>query len=507
MLKTALEKTITEIHRTLDSHSFTLQAEDVGRIISVNGPVAYASGLARVTADELVLTEDGTLGIVAGLDPEKVGIILLGTGNSLKAGHEVNRLGRVADVVVGEALLGRVIDATGKPLDEKGALPHLDRTPLEQPAPAIMERLPVVSPLETGIKVIDALIPVGKGQRELILGDRQTGKTAIALDAIVNQKDKDVICIYAAIGQRESAVAKALHELEEQGAMGHTVVVVSSGQDAPGLQFITPYAATSIGEYFMRRGRNVLIVYDDLTRHARTYREISLLLERSPGREAYPGDIFYIHSRLLERSTHLRRDLGGGSMTALPIVETETQNLAAYIPTNIISITDGQIYLSPDLFAKGVLPAVDVGKSVSRVGGKAQKEAYRDLVGRLRLSYSQFEELETFARFATRLDDNTRQALERGKRVREVLRQGRYSPVKDYEQVAIMLALTEGLLDPIDIKEIKAAEKRIMEKIFSALPHICARIQRGDSLAEADRKSLLAVCGQALTEISTEGQP
>ncbi|MBU0965930.1 MAG: F0F1 ATP synthase subunit alpha [Proteobacteria bacterium] len=502
MLKASLEKTRNALERTLDSNEFSLKAEDVGRIISVSGPVAYASGLNGVTSEELVQAEDGTLGIVASLDPAKVGIILLSTGYSLKAGHEVKRLGRVADVMVGEELLGRVIDATGKPLDEKGTLPHLERSPLEHPAPAIMERLPVASPLETGIKVIDALIPIGKGQRELILGDRQTGKTSIALDAIVNQKDKEVICIYAAIGQRESAVAKVLHELEEHGALAYTVVVVSSGQDAPGLQYITPYAATSIGEYFMSRGRNVLIVYDDLTRHARSYREISLLLERSPGREAYPGDIFYIHSRLLERATHLRQDLGGGSLTALPIVETEAQNLSAYIPTNIISITDGQIYLSPDLFSKGMLPAVDVGKSVSRVGGKAQKVAYRDLVGQMRLSYAQFEELETFARFATRLDDNTKKALERGKRVREVLRQSRYSPLKDYEQVAVMLALTEGLLDAIEVKEIKAAEQKITEKIFRDLPHICQKIRQGDKLSEDEKAALLASCRQAVAPIA-----
>jgi len=502
MLKASLEKTRNALERTLDSHEFSLKAEDVGRIISVSGPVAYASGLNGVTSEELVQAEDGTLGIVASLDPAKVGIILLSTGYSLKAGHEVKRLGRVADVMVGEELLGRVIDATGKPLDEKGTLPHLERSPLEHPAPAIMDRLPVASPLETGIKVIDALIPIGKGQRELILGDRQTGKTSIALDAIVNQKDKEVICIYAAIGQRESAVAKVVHELEEHGAMTYTVVVVSSGQDAPGLQYITPYAATSIGEYFMSKGRNVLIVYDDLTRHARSYREISLLLERSPGREAYPGDIFYIHSRLLERATHLRQDLGGGSLTALPIVETEAQNLSAYIPTNIISITDGQVYLSPDLFSKGMLPAVDVGKSVSRVGGKAQKVAYRDLVGQMRLSYAQFEELETFARFATRLDDNTKKALERGKRVREVLRQSRYSPLKDYEQVAVMLALTEGLLDAIEVKEIKAAEQKITEKIFRDLPHICQKIRQGDKLSEDEKAALLASCRQAVAPIA-----
>ncbi|MEW6519344.1 MAG: alternate F1F0 ATPase, F1 subunit alpha [Thermodesulfobacteriota bacterium] len=502
MLKASLEKTRNALERTLDSQEFSLQAEDVGRIMSVTGPVAYASGLGSVTSEELVQAEDGTLGIVASLDPDKVGIMLLGTGYSLKAGHEIKRLGRVADVPVGEALLGRVIDATGKPLDEKGTISSQTRSALERPAPAIMDRLPVASPLETGIKVIDALIPIGKGQRELILGDRQTGKTAIALDAIANQRDRNVICIYAAIGQRESAVAKVLHELAEHGALSYTVVVASSGQDAPGLQFITPYAATSIGEYFMAKGRDVLIVYDDLTRHARAYREISLLLERSPGREAYPGDIFYIHSRLLERATHLREKLGGGSLTALPIVETEAQNLSAYIPTNIISITDGQIYLSPDLFSKGTLPAVDVGKSVSRVGGKAQKDAYRDLVGQMRLSYAQFEELETFARFATRLDDNTRKALERGKRVREILGQRRYSPLKDYEQVAVMLALTEGLLDSVAIREIKAAEQKIREKIFIDLPHICQRIQQGNKLSDKDKTMLQDCCRQAVAALA-----
>ncbi|RJX35790.1 MAG: F0F1 ATP synthase subunit alpha [Desulfurivibrio sp.] len=502
MLKASLEKTRNALERTLDSQEFSLQAEDVGRIMSVTGPVAYASGLGSVTSEELVQAEDGTLGIVASLDPDKVGIMLLGTGYSLKAGHEIKRLGRVADVPVGEALLGRVIDATGKPLDEKGTIPSQIRSALERPAPAIMDRLPVASPLETGIKVIDALIPIGKGQRELILGDRQTGKTAIALDAIANQRGRDVICIYAAIGQRESAVAKVLHELAEQGALPYTVVVASSGQDAPGLQFITPYAATSIGEYFMAKGRDVLIVYDDLTRHARAYREISLLLERSPGREAYPGDIFYIHSRLLERATHLRENLGGGSLTALPIVETEAQNLSAYIPTNIISITDGQIYLSPDLFSRGTLPAVDVGKSVSRVGGKAQKDAYRDLVGQMRLSYAQFEELETFARFATRLDDNTRKALERGKRVREILGQRRYSPLKDYEQVAVMLALTEGLLDSVAIREIKVAEQKIREKIFIDLPHICQRIQQGNKLSDKDKTMMQNCCRQAIAALA-----
>ena len=498
MLKKSLDKAATAIGTSVAGHAIELIAEDIGRITALSGPVAEAEGLAGVWAEELVQCEDGTLALVASLDPASVGLVLLGGGDHIRAGSVVKRLKRVVDVPVGDALLGRVLDATGKPLDDKGALPELTRRPIERPAPAIMQRAPVAEPLETGIKVIDALIPVGKGQRELILGDRQTGKTAIALDAIANQRGKSVVCIYAAIGQRGSAVAKVLQELQSQGALDYTIVLVSSGQDAPGLQFITPYAATTIGEYFMEQGRDVLIVYDDLTRHARAYREISLLLERSPGREAYPGDIFYIHSRLLERSSHLRAEHGGGTMTALPIVETEAQNLAAYIPTNIISITDGQIYLSPELFAKGILPAVDVGKSVSRVGGKAQKAAYRDLVGQLRLAYAQFEELETFARFATRLDEKTRLALERGKRVREILRQQRYAPLADYEQVAIMLALTEGLFDALPVASLAAAQRRCAAAMAAELPQICEKVRQGNRLTADDKEKILQLCRASL---------
>ncbi len=502
MLKSSLEKAKNAIDDSLKDSDYALISEDVGRVRAITGPVAKATGLSGVQAEELVQAEDGTLGIVASINRKGVGIILLSTSDSLAAGSEVKRLGRVTDVPVGDGLLGRVIDATGKPLDDKGGLEHMERRPIERPAPEIMQRAPVSDPLQTGIKVVDALIPVGKGQRELILGDRQTGKTSIALDAIVNQKDKDVVCIYATIGQRESAIAKVMHELEVQGALPYCVVLASSGQDAPGLQYITPYAATTIGEYFMEQGRDVLIVYDDLTRHARAYREISLLLERSPGREAYPGDIFYIHSRLLERSTHLREEFGGGTLTALPIVETEAQNLSAYIPTNIISITDGQLYLSPDLFAKGVLPAVDVGKSVSRVGGKAQKRAYRDLVGKLRLSYSQFEELETFARFATRLDETTKGSIERGKRLRELLRQKRYSPLKDYEQIAVLFALNAGLLDGVEVKRIKEAEQILAEQIGATLPQVCEKIRSGESLSDEDKEALLGACKQALAGMS-----
>lgn len=505
MLDKSLNKNKHAFDETLKRYELTLRPEDVGHIVSITGPVAKASGLAGVEAEELVICKDGTLGIAASLNPEGVGIILLNSPDNIKAGSEIKRLGRVVDVPVGDALLGRVIDATGKTLDDSGTLPELPRRPIERPAPEIMQRSPVSEPLETGFKVIDAMIPVGKGQRELILGDRQTGKTAIAIDTIVNQRDKNVICIYAAIGQRESAVAKVLHELQEHNALDYTVVLVSSGQDAPGLQYITPYAATTIGEYFMEQGRDVLIVYDDLTRHARAYRELSLLLERSPGREAYPGDIFYIHSRLLERSTHLRDDYGGGSLTALPIIETEAQNLSAFIPTNLISITDGQIYLSPDFFAKGVLPAVDVGKSVSRVGGKAQRAAYRDLVGQLRLSYSQFEELETFARFATRLDDDTRKSLERGKRLRKILQQGRHQPFKDYEQIGIFSALINGLLDKLPLEMIKEAEGQIAGVMGGELPEIAKKISSGEKLDDKEREAILALC-RNIIPATHEGQ-
>jgi proton translocating ATP synthase F1 alpha subunit len=342
-----------------------------------------------------------------------------------------------------------------------------------------MDRAPVTVPLQTGLKVVDALIPVGRGQRELILGDRQTGKTAIALDTIINQKDKDVLCIYCAIGKQNSAVAKVIADLHEHQTMEYSIVVVATGGDPPGLQFAAPYAATTIAEYFMEQGRDVLVVYDDLTLHARAYRELSLLLRRPPGREAFPGDIFYIHSRLLERSTHLHEDHGGGSLTALPIVETEAQNISAYIPTNIISITDGQIYLSPDLFQKGILPAVDVGKSVSRVGGKTQLAAYRAVASDLRLSYSQFEELEAFARFGTRLDEETRKTLERGRRVRAILKQSQYEPIPVPEQIAALVAVTAGIFDDYSEDQIGDAEREVRNEIVQQLPGLWPRIQSG----------------------------
>ena len=361
-----------------------------------------------------------------------------------------------------------------------------------------MDRSPVTVPLQSGIKVIDALVPIGRGQRELILGDRQTGKTAIAIDTILNQRGKDVLCVYCAIGQRASAVAKVVADIRENGALEYTVVVVTEGNDPPGLSYIAPYSATSIAEYFMEAGRDVLIVYDDLTHHARAYRELSLLLRRPPGREAYPGDIFYIHSRLLERATHLLDELGGGSLTALPIIETEAQNIAAYIPTNLISITDGQIYLSPKLFELGILPAVDVGKSVSRVGGKAQLAAYRAVAGDLKLAYAQFEELETFARFGTRLDENTRKIIEHGQRIRTCLKQPEFEPLTVPGQIAVLLALTGKLFDSVPLERMRDAELAL-RKAASELPlDICQRFATDDQLSDSDRAAILLLARETL---------
>jgi F-type H+-transporting ATPase subunit alpha len=447
-------------------------------------------GLSGVRSEELLVFSDDLYGMALNVDQDGAGVVLLGDYTRLGAGHEVRRTRRVVDVPVGNELVGRVISPTGTPLDDLGPVITDQRLPIEREAPPIMHRAPVTTPLETGLKCVDALIPIGRGQRELILGDRQTGKTSIAVDTIINQKGKNVFCVYCAIGQRAAGTATVIHHLRQHGAMEYTTVVVVEGDDPPGLQFIAPYAATSIAEFFMEQGRDVLIVYDDLTRHAQAYRELSLLLERPPGREAFPGDIFYVHSRLLERSTHLRQEYGAGSLTALPIIETEAQNISAYIPTNLISITDGQIYLSPDLFQKGVLPAVDVGKSVSRVGGKTQYPAFRSVAGQLRLSYSQFEELEAFSRFGTRLDDATMATIEHGRRVREVLKQRPFSPLSSARQIAVLLAVSGHLLDQVPLEEIRAAETRIME-FMDELPEINAAIRDNTPLSPDQQAALL----------------
>jgi F-type H+-transporting ATPase subunit alpha len=484
-----------------------LTPREVGTITSVATGIAKVSGLPGVGFDELVMFPGDVLGIAFNVDADEIGVVLLGDYSHLHAGDEVRRTGRVMDVSVGDGLLGRVIDPLGRPLDGQGPVASTKRLPIERPAPPIMDRAPVTVPLQTGLMVIDALIPVGRGQRELILGDRQTGKTAIATDAIFNQRDRNVLCVYCAIGQRASAVAKTVANLREKGAMAYTVVVVSEGNDPPGLAYIAPYAATSIAEFFMEAGRDVLIVYDDLVQHARSYRELSLLLRRPPGREAFPGDIFYIHSRLLERATHLRKELGGGSLTALPIIETEAQDISAYIPTNLISITDGQIYLSPSLFELGVLPAVDVGKSVSRVGGQAQLAAYRAVAGDLKLSYAQFEELETFSRFGARLDADTRKTIEHGRRIRACLKQPEFSPVSVPAQIAVLLALTAGLFDLVPLDQMTDAEHALCEAAADIPADVRGRLDTAGKLSDEDRKAIVDIAGKALARFEPKPKP
>ncbi|MEO8760235.1 MAG: alternate F1F0 ATPase, F1 subunit alpha, partial [Bacteroidia bacterium] len=458
-----IETTFGQISRGLEQYVPVLELQEVGIVLSIASGIVKVSGLPGVGFEELLKFPNNMSGIAFNIDEDEIGVILLGDDTKLNVGDKVERTGRVMDVPVGDLLIGRVVNPLGEPLDGKDTIAFTHRLHIEREAPAIMDRGPVTTPLQTGLKVIDALIPVGRGQRELILGDRQTGKSSIAIDTILNQKDKNVLCIYCAIGQRASSLAKVIARLTEKGAMEYTTIVVTEGNDPPGLLYIAPYAATSMAEYFMEQGRDVLIVYDDLTNHARAYRELSLLLRRPPGREAFPGDIFYIHSRLLERSTHLSKELGGGSLTALPIIETEAQNISAYIPTNLISITDGQIYLSPKLFELGVLPAIDVGKSVSRVGGKAQLPAYRSVAGNLKLAYAQFEELEAFARFGTRLDDQTRKTIEHGQRIRACLKQSESEPLSVPEQIIVLLTLTHGLLDTVPIDKIKECEAALCQ--------------------------------------------
>lgn len=497
-LKDVFDKVFTEIHQVRESVTPTLTPQEVGRILTVSTGIANVSGLPTVGFDELIKFPGDLFGIAFNVDEKEIGTVLLGEYSHLHAGDQVERTRRVMDVAVGEELIGRVIDPLGRPLDNKGPIASSKRLPIERPSPAIMDRSPVTVPLQTGIKVIDALIPIGRGQRELILGDRQTGKTAIAIDTILNQRNFNVLCVYCAIGQRASAVARAVANLRERGAMDYTIVVVTEGNDPSGLIYIAPYAATRIAEYFMEAGRDVLVVYDDLTNHARAYRELSLLLRRPPGREAYPGDIFYIHSRLLERSTHLLKELGGGSLTALPIIETEAQNISAYIPTNLISITDGQIYLSPSLFELGVLPAVDVGKSVSRVGGKAQLAAYRAVAGDLKLAYSQFEELEAFTRFGARLDENTRKIIEHGRRIRALLKQPQNSPVPVPDQIVILVALNAKLFDNVPLDKMEEAESSLRKAVSDIPADVSDRFKGDKKLSDKDRETILNIARKAL---------
>jgi F-type H+-transporting ATPase subunit alpha len=493
-----LGHTFTEMERAREAFVPQLTPREVGTVSTVSNGIAKIKGLPGVGFEELIRFPGDLFGIAFNVDEDEVGVILLGECSHLQTGDEVERTGRVMDVPVGDGLIGRVVDPLGKPLDQKGAVSFTQRLPIEREATHIMDRSPVTIPLQTGIKAIDALIPIGRGQRELILGDRQTGKSAIAIDTILNQHDQNVVCVYCAIGQRSSAVAKVIAQLREKGALDYTVVVVTEGTAPPGLAYIAPYAATSIAEFFMEAGRDVLIVYDDLTHHANSYRELSLLLRRPPGREAFPGDIFYLHSRLLERATHLRQEFGGGSLTAIPIIETEAQNISAYIPTNLISITDGQIYLSPMLFELGVLPAVDIGKSVSRVGGKAQRAPYRAVAGSLKLAYAQFTELETFARFGARLDENTRKVINHGQRIRACLQQPESEPVPMPEQIAILVALTSGLFESVLVGKMPEAERALRAAVVQIPADVRERFSSADKLSDADREAILEVVRKSL---------
>ncbi len=500
-LSRVLEKIEADLSRSMQNTQAEISTRESGRVFNVGKGIARIRGLSGVKYEELLQFEEQKMGIAFNLDKDEVAVVLLDEYENISSGGVVRRTGRVADVPVGEEMIGRVVDPIGRPLDRNEPIRTSERWPIERKAPSIMQRAPVEVPLQTGLQAVDALIPVGRGQRELILGDRQIGKTAIALDTIINQKDKDVICIYCSIGKESATAAKVIADLRRFDAMDYSIVVAAHGEDPPGFNFIAPYAATSIAEYFMEKGRDVLIVYDDLTRHARSYRELSLLLRRPPAREAYPGDIFYIHSRLLERATHLREDYGGGSLTALPIIETQAENISAYIPTNLVSITDGQIYLSPKLFSEGVLPAVDVGKSVSRVGGRTQLPAYREVAGDLRLSYSQYKELETFARFGTRLDEETRHTLERGRRVREVLKQPQYKPIPVGEQMALLLAVSEGLLDSVPLAKIEEAKDRIRHDIREKAPDAARRMEEGEKLSEDDKDKILSRIQDLITDL------
>ncbi len=435
-----------------------IRQDETGTVLMVGDGIARASGLSNCMAGELLEFEDGSYGMAQNLEENSVSVVLFGSGENISEGQLVKRTGKVVSVPVGEGMIGRVVNALGQPIDGAGPITAAEYRPIENPAPGICERKGVNQPLQTGIKAIDSMVPIGRGQRELIIGDRQTGKTTIATDTILNQKGKDVICIYVAIGQKRSTVASLVENLEKNGAMAYTIVVAATASEASPLQYIVPYSGCAMGEYFMYQGKDVLIIYDDLSKHAVAYRALSLLIRRPPGREAYPGDVFYLHSRLLERAAKLDDEHGGGSMTALPIIETQAGDISAYIPTNVISITDGQIFLETELFHSGVMPAVNPGVSVSRVGGNAQIKAMKKVAGTLKLIYSQYRELASFAQFGSDLDADTKARLEQGVRIVEVLKQNQNAPVPVEKQVAILYAVTKGILSKVAAEDVRAYE-------------------------------------------------
>ena len=475
--------------------NFNLETEisNTGTVLEVGDGIARVYGLGNAMANELVSFEDGkgTLGIAMNLEEDNVGIVILGDYTNIKEGTIVKTTNQIASVPVGDGLIGRIIDPTGKPIDGKGDYPYEKTRPIERVAPGIVTRRSVYQPLQTGLTAIDALTPIGRGQRELIIGDRQTGKTAIAIDTIINQQGKDVICIYVAIGQKASTVAHLAKTLEEKGAMAYTIIVSSTADESAPLQYIAPFAGVTIGEEFMEQGKDVLIIYDDLSKHAQAYRAMSLLLKRPPGREAYPGDVFYLHSRLLERAVKLNDELGGGSITALPIIETQAGDVSAYIPTNVISITDGQIFLESNAFNSGQRPAINAGISVSRVGGAAQTKGIKQVAGQLRLDLAQYRELEAFAQFASDLDAATKKQLLRGEKLTEVLKQLQYNPLSVAEQVSILFAANEGILDDIENAKIQRFKKDWFVYFNANLKELSDRLNAGEALSDEDKTNLI----------------
>ena len=494
------EGIIPLIRETIDAWDPATAPQETGTVLTVGDEIATVSGLQNVRYGEILLFPGGIKGMVQDLRRESVGCVLFGSSREIRAGAAVRRSGKTAGMPVGSGFLGRVVDALGRPIDGKGEIRPEDYRPIEAPAPGILDRQPVDTPMETGLLAVDAMFPIGRGQRELIIGDRQTGKTAIALDTILNQKGKGVLCIYAAIGQKSSSVAQLVGNLARRGAMDYTVVVNAPASAPASLQYIAPYAATALGEHFMYQGRDVLIVYDDLSKHAIAYRALSLLLERSPGREAYPGDVFYLHSRLLERSAHLSEELGGGSMTALPIVETQAGDVSAYIPTNVISITDGQLFLESGLFFFGQRPAVNVGLSVSRVGGDAQTRAMKSSAGALRLDLAQYREMEVFTQFSSDLDEVTKRQLVYGQGLMRLLRQPQYHPLSQHCQVITLTAALNHLLQDIPGKEMKSAQEALLTYAETQDPALCQRIDATGELPPEDKEAILELTRRFLAE-------
>ena len=490
------EEISSVIKAQIKNYDTKIEQSETGTIILIGDGIARADGLENVMANELVSFANGEYGMAMNLEENSVSIVMLGSDKGVREGDTVKRTGKVVSVPVGEALLGRVVNALGQPIDGKGPIEATETRPIESPAPGIIERQPVNVPLQTGIKAIDSMIPIGRGQRELIIGDRQTGKTTLAVDTIINQRGKDVICIYVAIGQKNSTVATLVEDLTKAGAMDYTIVVASTASELAPLQYIAPYSGCAMGEYFMNKGKDVLVVYDDLSKHAVAYRALSLLIRRPPGREAYPGDVLYLHSRLLERAARLNDDNGGGSLTALPIIETQAGDVSAYIPTNVISISDGQIFLETELFHSGIMPAVNPGISVSRVGGNAQIKAMKKVSGTLKLAYSQYRELQSFAQFGSDLDEDTKRRLAQGERIVEVLKQNRTAPIAVENQVAIIYAVTNNMLDDVKVEDIMDFESELYAHL-DANPDVLAEIREkgtmGDETAEKLKDAIVTV--------------